>query len=205
MIIITNWNEILTSHISKGFREELQIFFKELVHDNMGEDHLTYDFTEIGKIAILESSDDLSHLPEIGFYSETMLLLDKIVEFVDDIWIDEMLPKKEVIQLYSHADVFCCPSIYEPFGIINIEAMACETAVVASAVGGITNMIIDGYNGILIAPDSVSLKEALVRLIKDSSLRNRLRINGYETAKHAFSITQWKERWTEVLSTVSQA
>ena len=51
------------------------------------------------------------------------------------IWIDEMLPKEEVIQLYSHADVFCCPSIYEPFGIINIEAMACKTAVVASAVG----------------------------------------------------------------------
>ncbi|MBT8272733.1 MAG: glycogen synthase, partial [Bacteroidia bacterium] len=53
------------------------------------------------------------------------------------IWIAEMLDKKAVIQLYSHADVFCCPSIYEPFGIINIEAMACSTAVVASAVGGI--------------------------------------------------------------------
>lgn len=91
MIIITNWNEIHTNNISEGFKEEIQTFFMELVHDNMGEDHLTYDFTEIGKIAILESSDDLSHLPEIGFYSETMLLLDKIVEFVDDVWIDEML------------------------------------------------------------------------------------------------------------------
>ncbi len=66
------------------------------------------------------------------------------------IWIDEMLPKKEVIQLYSHADVFCCPSIYEPFGIINIEAMACETAVVASAVGGIKEVVIDGETGILV-------------------------------------------------------
>ena len=64
MIIITNWNEILTSNISEGFKEEIQTFFKELVRDNMGEDHLTYDFTEIGKIAILESSDDLFHLPE---------------------------------------------------------------------------------------------------------------------------------------------
>ena len=52
------------------------------------------------------------------------------------IWIDQMLDKRSVIQLYSHAGVFCCPSIYEPFGIINLEAMACETAVVASKVGG---------------------------------------------------------------------
>ncbi len=66
------------------------------------------------------------------------------------IWIDEMLPKKEVIQLYSQADVFCCPSIYEPFGIINIEAMACETAVVASAVGGIKEVVLDGETGILV-------------------------------------------------------
>lgn len=66
------------------------------------------------------------------------------------IWIDKMLDKKEVIQLYSHADVFCCPSIYEPFGIINIEAMACETAVVASAVGGIKEVVVDGETGILV-------------------------------------------------------
>lgn len=66
------------------------------------------------------------------------------------IWIDEMLPKEEIIQLYSHADVFCCPSIYEPFGIINIEAMACKTAVVASAVGGIKEVVVDGETGILV-------------------------------------------------------
>ena len=66
------------------------------------------------------------------------------------IWIDKMLDKKEVIQLYSHADVFCCPSIYEPFGIINIEAMSCETAVVASAVGGIKEVVVDGETGILV-------------------------------------------------------
>ncbi|WP_339756327.1 glycogen synthase [uncultured Winogradskyella sp.] len=66
------------------------------------------------------------------------------------IWIDKMLDKKDVIQLYSHANVFCCPSIYEPFGIINIEAMACETAVVASAVGGIKEVVVEGETGILI-------------------------------------------------------
>lgn len=99
MIIIANWNEILTSNISEGFKEQIKTFFKELVHDNMGEDHLIYDFTEIGKIAILESTDELSHLPEIGFYSETMPLLDKIVEFVDDVWIDEILYYRVTILL----------------------------------------------------------------------------------------------------------
>jgi starch synthase len=68
----------------------------------------------------------------------------------DVIWIQEMLDKKSVIEFYSHAAVFCCPSIYEPFGIINLEAMACETAVVASAVGGIKEVVVDGETGFLV-------------------------------------------------------
>ncbi len=68
----------------------------------------------------------------------------------DVIWIEEMVDKPTVIQLYSHAAVFCCPSIYEPFGIINLEAMACETAVVASAVGGIKEVVVDGETGFLV-------------------------------------------------------
>jgi alpha-maltose-1-phosphate synthase len=66
------------------------------------------------------------------------------------IWIDKMLDKRSVVQLYSHAAVFCCPSIYEPFGIINLEAMACETAVVASKVGGIKEVVMDGETGFLV-------------------------------------------------------
>src|SRR5260370_16267582 len=61
----------------------------------------------------------------------------------DIFWIEEMLDRPAVIELYSHAAVFCCPSIYEPFGIINLEAMACETAVVASAVGRIQEAMVD--------------------------------------------------------------
>jgi alpha-maltose-1-phosphate synthase len=68
----------------------------------------------------------------------------------DIIWIEEMVNKKAVIELYSHAAVFCCPSIYEPFGIINLEAMACETAVVASAVGGIKEVVVEGETGFLV-------------------------------------------------------
>ena len=65
-------------------------------------------------------------------------------------WIAEMVDKPTVRQLYSHAAVFCCPSVYEPFGIINLEAMACETAVVASAVGGIPEVVVDGETGLLV-------------------------------------------------------
>jgi glycogen synthase len=71
------------------------------------------------------------------------------------IWIDEMVDKKTVRELYSHASVFCCPSIYEPFGIINLEAMACETAVVATAVGGIKEVVVDGETGFLVALDQM--------------------------------------------------
>ncbi len=66
------------------------------------------------------------------------------------VWISEMLPKGEVIQLLSHATAFACPSIYEPLGIVNLEAMACETAVVASAVGGIVEVVQDGETGLLV-------------------------------------------------------
>ncbi len=66
------------------------------------------------------------------------------------IWIEEKVEKSRIYQLYSQAAVFVCPSIYEPFGIINLEAMACETAVVASAVGGIPEVVVDGETGLLV-------------------------------------------------------
>jgi len=120
------------------------------------------------------------------------------------IWISEMLDKKEVIQLYSHADVFCCPSIYEPFGIINIEAMACETAVVASAVGGIKEVVVEGETGLLIPveqqkeapfepinPDKFSrdLANGINKLINDNALRNSMAKNGRKRVEETFDWT----------------
>lgn len=72
------------------------------------------------------------------------------------IWIAEMLPKEEIIPLYSQASVFVCPSVYEPFGIINLEAMACETPVVASQVGGIPEVVIPEKTGLLVPIDARS-------------------------------------------------
>ncbi len=67
------------------------------------------------------------------------------------LWIEKMVSKSEVIELYSHAQVFCCPSVYEPFGIINLEAMACNAPVVASATGGIKEVVVDGATGFLVS------------------------------------------------------
>jgi len=71
------------------------------------------------------------------------------------IWIEEMLDTKSKIELYSKAAVFVCPSIYEPFGIINLEAMACGTPVVASNVGGIKEVVVHGETGYLVSVDQM--------------------------------------------------
>ena len=118
------------------------------------------------------------------------------------IWIQSMLPVPEKIALYSHASVFCCPSIYEPFGIINLEAMACETAVVASAVGGIKEVVVPGETGLLVPLDqqrespfeavnparfASDLAAAVNKLMADESLRNRMAKAGRERAVEMFS------------------
>jgi len=69
------------------------------------------------------------------------------------VWIEKMVTRPEAIQLYSNARVFCCPSVYEPFGIINLEAMACRAPVVASATGGIKEVVVDGETGFLVPFD----------------------------------------------------
>lgn len=104
------------------------------------------------------------------------------------IWIDRMLPREHVIQLYSHAAVFACPSVYEPFGIINLEAMACEIPVVASRVGGIPEVVVDGETGFLVPPaDPIALAEAINRVLGSDDLSGRLGKAGRARVEEHFS------------------
>ena len=118
------------------------------------------------------------------------------------IWINEMVDQKTACELYSHAAVFVCPSIYEPFGIINLEAMACETPVVASAVGGIKEVVVDGETGFLVpleqmkeSPFEATNPEKFERelaarvnlLMKDRQLRERFGKAGRRRAEENFS------------------
>lgn len=93
--------------------------------------------------------------PEIAAETEA-LIADLKSEREGIILISEMLPREKVKVLYSHARVFACPSLYEPFGIINLEAMACETPVVGSLVGGIPEIIVEGNTGYLVPLESIS-------------------------------------------------
>ncbi len=118
------------------------------------------------------------------------------------IWIPQMVDRRTAIELYSHAAVFCCPSIYEPFGLINLEAMACCTPVVASAVGGIPEVVSHGETGLLVElePQPTSpfepvnperfardLAAAINRLIADEGLRRRMGAAGRARAVERFS------------------
>jgi starch synthase len=117
------------------------------------------------------------------------------------IWIDEMVDQQVARELYSHAAVFVCPSIYEPFGIINLEAMACETAVVASAVGGINEVVVDGETGFLVPLEQMKespfeaikperfahdLATRVNELMRDPELRERFGKAGRKRVEHHF-------------------
>lgn len=87
--------------------------------------------------------------PEIG--AETRAAVDALqAARTGVVWVEDMLPRPDVVQLLTHATVFVCPSVYEPLGIVNLEAMGCETAVVASDVGGIPEVVVHGETGLLV-------------------------------------------------------
>ena len=123
--------------------------------------------------------------------------------------ISEMLPREQIRILYSHALVFVCPSLYEPFGIINLEAMACETAIVASAVGGIPEIIVEGKTGFLIPLEPISnkdfnpkypeffqknLAEKVNLLLRNEGLAKKMGVQGRKRVESMFS-------WTSIAKT----
>jgi glycogen synthase len=97
-------------------------------------------------------------------------------------WIDAMVPVDDLVQLYSHAALFVCPSVYEPFGVINLEAMSCETPVVASAVGGILEVVVPDETGLLVPPARpAELARAMRALLADPT---RARALGVAARRH---------------------
>jgi glycogen synthase len=126
------------------------------------------------------------------------------------IWLEQIVPKEDIIPLYTQAALFICPSVYEPFGIINLEAMACGTPVVASAVGGIKEVVVAGKTGFLVPLESrgdadfeprdpdrfaCDLATAVNSLLDDPEARSRMGARARERVEHFFSWTSIA-RWT---------
>ena len=109
-------------------------------------------------------------------------------------WLKDMLPRDEVIEILSAATLFVCPSVYEPLGIVNLEAMACDTAVVASDVGGIPEVVVDGETGTLVHYDEsdphafeAGIARAVNELVTDPEKAARFGKAGAERARTRFS------------------
>ncbi len=134
------------------------------------------------------------------------------------VWIEKMLPKSEVAQILTHATVFVCPSVYEPMGIVNLEAMACEAAVVATATGGIPEVVADGETGLLVPIQQVSdgsgtpvdrdrfesdLADALNALLADPDRAAQMGRAGRQRAVEHFAWSAIAERTMEVYRSVA--
>jgi glycosyltransferase involved in cell wall biosynthesis len=110
-----------------------------------------------------------------------------------------LLREEQYVELYANASVFACPSVYEPFGIINLEAMACETPVVASRVGGILETVVDGETGYLVEPANPrAIADAINTLLRNPEMAKKFGRNGRRRVEDHFSWTHIAEK-TEAL------
>ena len=141
------------------------------------------DFDDDVTLVLCASSPDT---PEIGAETQRAVELLTSTRGPDSIiWIEEQAERDDLIQLFTHARAFVCPSVYEPLGIVNLEAMACETAVIASAVGGIPEVVVDGETGILIPYDAddasafeAAIADAVNTLAGDPAAARRMGVAG---------------------------
>jgi alpha-maltose-1-phosphate synthase len=168
---------------------------------------------ESAQLVLLAGAPDT---PEIGAEVEA-LTAELAAERQGVIWVREMLPKHEVVQVLTHSTVFVCPSIYEPMGIVNLEAMACETAVVATATGGIPEVVADGETGVLVPIEQLAdgtgtpvhperfvadFAAAMTELIEDPQRAERMGKAGRRRAVEKFSWSRIAEDTMAVYQSV---
>lgn len=156
--------------------------------------------------------------PEIG--AEVRALVAELErERGSVVWVEKMLPRPELVQILSRASVFCCPSVYEPFGIVNLEAMACGAPVVASAVGGIPEIVVPGETGLLVPFESdgsargeprdaerfaADLAASVNSLLENPTLSRRFGEAGRQRAIDRFSWSSIAEQTVELYSRVME-
>ena len=187
------------------------IVFVGRIARQKGIDHLLRAAPQIDRAAQLVLIASAPDTPEIA--AETRGLRDAAqAAGASLVWIEEMVPRPELIQVLSHATAFVCPSIYEPFGLVNLEAMACEAAVVASAVGGIPEIVVDGETGYLVRCDPEAVASDVVaarqfeatlaarinQLVADPDLATRLGTAGRRRVLERFTWEQVALRTVEV-------
>ncbi|MFJ6386348.1 glycogen synthase [Streptomyces sp. NPDC091972] len=169
-------------------RDRPFVLFVGRITRQKGVPHLLRAVRDIDPAAQVVLCAGAPDTPEIDReFRELFEQLSRVREGVH--WIPQMLPRPEVIQLLTHAAVFVCPSVYEPLGIVNLEAMACGTPVVASRVGGIPEVVDDGRTGLLVTVDDgfeTALAGALDSVIGDPATARRMGEAGRERAVGEF-------------------
>ena len=192
------WKETLTDHTLKeyGIDEEYVLFVGRTTKQK-GMIYLIEAAKDIkAKVVFCTSAPDT---PEIE-----QMLTEKMNETTNTLWINKLLKEEQYIELYSNASVFACPSIYEPFGIINLEAMACKTPVVASKVGGIKEVVVEGETGFFVEPKKPKeLAEKINILLNDTLLAKKFGENGRKRVEEYFDwriiAKQTKEMYEKLL------
>jgi starch synthase len=184
------------------------VLFVGRITRQKGVPHLLRAARALGSAAQLVLCAGAPDTPEIA--REFQGLVDELTRGRTGVfWIPQMLPRTDVVQLLTHAALFVCPSVYEPLGIVNLEAMACGAAVVASAVGGIPEVVEDGVNGLLVpyeeqdpAGFEAGLAGAMNRLLADPVAAARMGTAGRERAMTDFGWDAVARRTVELYEAV---
>ncbi len=168
------------------------------------------DFAEGTVLVLCASSPDTPEMGEEIAQAVEVLRAERGADSV--IWIEEQASLDDVRQLLTHARVFACPSVYEPLGIVNLEAMACEAPVVASAVGGIPEVVVDGVTGLLVAYDPADpaalesgLADAINALVADPARAKAMGRAGRARAIADFSWDAIAQRTVAVYRAAAEA